>query len=421
MSERITANNHKHLVFRPRLLPLFLWQDPGCWSTVALRGTRTVLCVMAVRSQSVQRPSSQTKTTTTVCPATRAGLLLSAATARRWTKPERQHDDQRWCWVDSSQKLQMFFFIKSSVQHPKYWIYNQILKSSKPSRFRIQNQRLCLSSVLLNECLHLCIHRQHEGCENNVKRHFHNGALWKCLSRGLYSKSANNGHKCVSSFTMFWLAVHVHVKGTLVIAFFDTETQTLSRETQKKKPPDQTLYQMLPGVTFYWQCLLVSCRLSLKEGWPIGTRCGTKSVFSAQAAKFPWLANPSPRRGRVRTVSSVSAACMPKSVPAATQPSQVSHGLSFCLLANMTVCGTSQVHFRFDAVCHLLFSPTDSCLSTISKMPRQLSSTNKCRQSGDSQPSTWFCMAAYFPSLYCAVSSCCPNKWLCTGTHLIQF
>lgn len=68
----------------------------------------------------------------------------------------------------------------------------------------------------------------------------------------------------------------------------------------------------------------VSCRLWLREGWPTRTRCGTKSVFSARAAKLRWLANPSPRRGRVRTVSSVSAACMPKSVPAATRPSQVS-------------------------------------------------------------------------------------------------
>lgn len=60
-----------------------LLQDRGCWSTTAPRGTRTVSRVTPVRSPSVQRPSSQTKTTTTACPATRAGLLLSAATAKR--------------------------------------------------------------------------------------------------------------------------------------------------------------------------------------------------------------------------------------------------------------------------------------------------------------------------------------------------
>lgn len=60
-----------------------LLQDRGCWSTTAPRGTRTVSRVTAVRSPLVQRPSSQTKTTTTACPATRAGLLLSAATAKR--------------------------------------------------------------------------------------------------------------------------------------------------------------------------------------------------------------------------------------------------------------------------------------------------------------------------------------------------
>lgn len=60
-----------------------LLQDRGCWSTAAPRGTRTVLRVTPVRSLSVQNPSSQTKTTTTACPATRAGLLLSAATAKR--------------------------------------------------------------------------------------------------------------------------------------------------------------------------------------------------------------------------------------------------------------------------------------------------------------------------------------------------
>lgn len=63
----------------------FVWQDRRCWSTAAPHGTRTVLCVTAVRSRLVQRPSFQTITTTTVCRATRAGLLLSVASAKRWT------------------------------------------------------------------------------------------------------------------------------------------------------------------------------------------------------------------------------------------------------------------------------------------------------------------------------------------------
>lgn len=77
-------------------------------------------------------------------------------------------------------------------------------------------------------------------------------------------------------------------------------------------------------VTSHRAGLFVPCRLWLKEGWPTRTRCGTRSVSSAPAAKLPWPASPSPRRGRVRTVSSASAACTPRSVPAATRPSQVS-------------------------------------------------------------------------------------------------
>lgn len=74
---KTTTNDQKVSAF------FFLSQDRGCWSTTAPRGTRTVLRVTPVRSPSVQRPSSQTRTTTTACPATRAGLLLSAATAKR--------------------------------------------------------------------------------------------------------------------------------------------------------------------------------------------------------------------------------------------------------------------------------------------------------------------------------------------------
>lgn len=90
-------------------------------------------------------------------------------------------------------------------------------------------------------------------------------------------------------------------------------------------------------------CAAASCRLWLMEGWPTRTRCGTKSVFCAPAAKLRWLANPSPLRERVRTASSVSAACMPKSVPAATLPSRVSGQIDSCAF--------------------LLFSCSFSCLS----------------------------------------------------------
>lgn len=89
-------NSHRCLTSHPPLLSLiprfFLWQGPGCWSTTARRGTRTVLCVTAVTSRSVPRPSSRIKTTTTVCRATRAGLLLSAATVKRWAGPHVPHD-----------------------------------------------------------------------------------------------------------------------------------------------------------------------------------------------------------------------------------------------------------------------------------------------------------------------------------------
>lgn len=77
-----TTNDQKVFAFGVDFFSPLL-QDRGCWSTTAPRGTRTVLRVTPVRSPSVQRPSSQTKTTTTACPATRAGLLLSAATAKR--------------------------------------------------------------------------------------------------------------------------------------------------------------------------------------------------------------------------------------------------------------------------------------------------------------------------------------------------
>lgn len=151
----------------------------------------------------------------------------------------------------------------------------------------------------------------------------------------------------VSSFTMSWKHCSYHS--------FILKLKLYQEKLKRRSHQTTALYQMLPGVTkkifelvtFYWHSVLVvSCRLSPKEGWPIGTRCGTKSVFSAQAAKFPWLANPSPRRGRVHTVSSVSAACMPKSVLAATRPSQVSHGLSFDLLVNMTMI---VAHPRFNS------------------------------------------------------------------------
>lgn len=79
---KTTTNDQKFFAFGVDFF-FSLLQDRGCWSTTAPRGTRTVSRVTAVRSPSVQRPSSQTKTTTTACPATRAGLLLSAATAKR--------------------------------------------------------------------------------------------------------------------------------------------------------------------------------------------------------------------------------------------------------------------------------------------------------------------------------------------------
>lgn len=85
----------------------------------------------------------------------------------------------------------------------------------------------------------------------------------------------------------------------------------------------------------YWLSLRLMRLLSRwpKEEWPTRTRCGTKSVSSARAAKLHWLVNPSPRRETVRTASSVSAASMPKSVRAATRPSQVRrHNLNYCIV-----------------------------------------------------------------------------------------
>lgn len=70
-------------------------------------------------------------------------------------------------------------------------------------------------------------------------------------------------------------------------------------------------------------------------------------------------------------------------------------------------------------VYHLPFSLHDSCLSrlsTISKMPKQLSSTNRCRQSCDSGlnfGSDPFCVVGLFEyilSLSCVVSSYCLKK-----------
>lgn len=71
------------------LLPIYppspssLCQAQRSWSMRALHGTRTALCAMAVRSPSVPSPSFQTKTTTTVYRATRAGSPRDAATAKR--------------------------------------------------------------------------------------------------------------------------------------------------------------------------------------------------------------------------------------------------------------------------------------------------------------------------------------------------
>lgn len=78
---------------------------------------------------------------------------------------------------------------------------------------------------------------------------------------------------------------------------------------------------------FFWGCLVFWFhRLWQKAAWPTRTRSGTRSASCARAARPRWLGNRSPHRGRVRTASSASAVSTPRSVPAATRPSQVSLG-----------------------------------------------------------------------------------------------
>ncbi len=148
-------------------------------------------------------------------------------------------------------------------------------------------------------------------------------------------------------------------------------------------------------------------------------RCGTKSVFSAWAAKLRWLANPSPRRGKVHTVSSVLAASMPKSVPAATRPSQVSE-VQDHQVNNIPGSVLAWDYLLF-IISHFL-SLILVCLDYLSVKCQndylhQTGAGSQVTQVSGSDPFCVVCMFEYILSLCCVVSSYCLKKGFHNKSH----